>query len=622
MDAPPDLAPLPPGTRLHALVIRKTLGRGGVGIVYAAEHEILSETFAIKEFLPEQLARRVAGHRVAALPGKERIYEGLKRKFMEEGQTLVELARPRPHPNLVQVTDAFYENDTVYLCMRFERGRPLDEVLKEHGPLSETEARELLLPLLDGLAHAHAQGVWHRDIKPSNILIREDGSPVLIDFGAAHRERPNGAMSIIAQYTPSFAAPEQLYDGVQGPWTDVYSLAATLYYAATGQLPPSRLEPGWQDQWPGYSPVFLRAIEVGLSFDPDKRPKDATSWRGLFDSADHTLPLPGSLADADTERTQVVHPTPGRRIEPEQAATAPYQRSTPQRKQTAPPSAHTPAHPWHWARWSAAGAVVLSLVLGAGWMMLNQRHPSQPAVAPSPVQAPDIEVLSKRLNLADLDCARVELRLYGTQTLGLAGYLRDAGQLTALLNQLHALNPKLDIETRALAFAAPFCELISQIERLAPASDQYPSAPILSFNNPDRLYHEDQYLVLNVINPGILGGYLYLDFVDSHQQIVHLFPNPDQPDNFIAPGKQIRIGAQDADECTRTPDACFVVSRPHGNNLILALWSESPLLERWRSLPSEPAADYLAALETFFYGLAPHAPYRRAVSYYFFTTSE
>ncbi len=164
------------------------------------------------------------------------------------------------------------------------------------------------MPLLDGLAHAHAHGVWHRDVKPSNILIREDGSPVLIDFGAAHRERPNGAVSIIAQYTPSLAAPEQLYDGVQEPWTDIYNLAATLYYAVTGRLPPSKLEPGWQMQCPGYSPSFFGAIEAGLRFDAGQRPKDAASWRALFDSSDHTVPLTRTPTGADEAQTEVLDP--------------------------------------------------------------------------------------------------------------------------------------------------------------------------------------------------------------------------------------------------------------------------------------------------------------------------
>jgi len=199
MDEPFESPPLPPGTRLHSFIIGAPLGRGGVGIVYAAEHEILHETFAIKEFLPNDLARRVAGNRVAALPGKEKAYAALRRKFLEEGQTLVQLARPHPHPNLVQVTDAFHENDTVYLCMRFERGQSLDALVESRGPLGESELMALLLPLLDGLEYAHAHRVWHRDIKPSNILVREDGTPLLIDFGAAHRDRADGVVSVIAQ---------------------------------------------------------------------------------------------------------------------------------------------------------------------------------------------------------------------------------------------------------------------------------------------------------------------------------------------------------------------------------------------------------------------------------------
>jgi serine/threonine protein kinase len=97
------------------------------------------------------------------------------------------------------------------MCTRYEEGTPLDAILLQQGPLPEARLKAILIPLLDGLGHANAHGVWHRDIKPSNILIRDDGSPVLIDFGAARHDVGKGDRWILAQFTPGYAAPEQLW---------------------------------------------------------------------------------------------------------------------------------------------------------------------------------------------------------------------------------------------------------------------------------------------------------------------------------------------------------------------------------------------------------------------------
>ena len=621
MDDHSGLAELIPGTPIHEFIIRETLGRGGVGIVYAAEHTLLHETFVIKEFLPNQLARRTTGNRVEALPGQELIYDRLRHKFEEEGQTLVQLARPRPHPNLVQVTDAFKENDTVYLCMRFEQGQPLDALIAARGPLGESELMALLLPLLDGLEHAHAYRVWHRDIKPSNILVRADGTPLLIDFGAARRERADGVVSIIAQYTPNFAAPEQVSGGTQGPWTDIYCMAATLYYVVTGRLPPSRLRPGWRSQCPGYSQRFLQALEAGLQFDPERRPETVASWRSLFETPDslemETQCLP-DLGEAPTLAWSppfTQHPEQG---EPRIADSLPMecQQPTPERTPGETRPEPVPPRPRRWIR--PVGLLILLLLAGlpAGFL-LHDRLGTQPKNSFS-----DSIRLSERLNLAGLECARVELSPRDDSAIELSGHLRDARQLTALLEQVRLLAPNLEVETRELAFAAPFCDLLATTNALAPATSRYPGMPIVRFNNLDRVYHEDQYLVLSVANPGTQGGYLYLDFVDGDRQAVHLFPTEALPDNFIRPGSSIRIGARDDAECKREPDACFVISRPHGNNLILATWSETPILSGWRSPQSEPVDDYLAALRAAIEEAPSNTPSQRAVSYHFFTTTD
>ncbi|MBB1073809.1 serine/threonine protein kinase [Rhodoferax sp. 4810] len=303
-----NLTALPVGTRLNEFIIRELLGRGGVGIVYAAEHAMLNELFVIKEYLPWDLAYRDAGDRVCPFPGMEQRFDYLRGKFLEEGRMLIDMARPRGHPNLVEVTAAFRENDTVYLCMRFERARTLADLLLKKPKLNEARIRAWLFPLLDGLAHAHSRNIWHRDIKPSNILIRDaDHSPVLIDFGAAHWDRPNKTVTVIAQYTPDFAAPEQLIGGEKGPWTDIYSMAATWFFALTGSPPLSNeLSSKWylpySDQ---FSLLFLKALHAALKTDPHDRPQTVNAWRALF-----TRPAPAVVQSPSSDVATAAPPRP------------------------------------------------------------------------------------------------------------------------------------------------------------------------------------------------------------------------------------------------------------------------------------------------------------------------
>ncbi|GEM_PF-3102237 len=638
--------PLSPGTRVHEFVIRYVLGSGGAGIVYAADHEILRETFVIKEFLPQNLAFRVVGNRVAALPNKADIYDKLRHKFLEEGQTLIRLARPHPHPNLVQVTDAFRENDTVYLCMRFEHGKPLDDILEVRGTLTERELRAWLMPLLDGLAHAHACGVWHRDIKPANIFIREDNSPLLIDFGAAHRERPDSVTSVIAQYTPSYAAPEQMFGSVQGPWTDIYSMAATCFAVMAGFPPPQRLEPGWQLQYHHYSQGFLRALEAGLQFDPKLRPQSVAEWLRQFDAAPLTnaatvITVVEMSNDAPTqiemgsEAKTIVESVVTSAAAPAPSATA----ATLIEPLAVEPSSTEPlVAPSSSRRWLVltGGLLGLSVLGGVGayqWFEINRLQelsvvsaalsPVAPAPEPAPLPippppAPVAPTLAEQLQLADFECATVAVTQTPEHGITVTGYLRDREQLAALQERMRVIAPQMAVAADNVAFAAPFCDLIDTMNATNSPSEHQLNMPLISFNHADGLYHEKDYLVLTVDNTGQAGGYLYLDFVDSNRETVHLFPTVATPDHFIAANTQLTIGARNKAECQRQPDACFMVSRPHGNNLIIATWSETPLFPRWRTPQSEPITVYLPALTA----AIRNNSAQHAVSYSFFTTAK
>lgn len=286
---------LPVGAMVQEYRIIKTLGIGSFGIVYAAENKYFSEIVALKEFLPSGVAcRKEMAHRVIPLTSEnEQAFQWMRRKFLQEAKTLRELSRPDQHPNIVRVRQFIEANDTAYMVMDFEKGLPLSKILEEREILKEEELRDILDALLDGLAHLHEANIWHRDIKPSNILIRPDGSPVLIDFGAARKDISRETKSFMVFFSPAYAAPEQIYAmGDQGPWTDIYGLGATLYKAVTGVVPTNAAKRLQNETYVSaadaakdtYKPAFLKAIDAALNLLPKYRPQSVDEWKDLFDA--------------------------------------------------------------------------------------------------------------------------------------------------------------------------------------------------------------------------------------------------------------------------------------------------------------------------------------------------
>src|SRR5216684_3997563 len=210
---------LPLGTQLGDYRLDAVIGHGGFGITYRAFDGQLAKMVAIKEYLPVEFAVR---------RGSER--------FLDEARAL---ARFR-HPHIVPVLRYFEANGTAYTVMEFEDGRSVGELLREPARrLPPDDVRRLAYGLLAGLGAMHAQDFLHRDIKPSNIMVRRDGVPILIDFGAARQAMGERTRTLTGVLTPQYAPIEQYaLDGKQGPWSDIYSAAAVLYHAIAGQTPP------------------------------------------------------------------------------------------------------------------------------------------------------------------------------------------------------------------------------------------------------------------------------------------------------------------------------------------------------------------------------------------------
>ena len=230
-----DAASLPAGYRLLEYQIERTLGGGGFGITYLARDINLDLTVAIKEYFPSESVTRVANHTVRVRGDSSEVagqYQWGLERFLDEARALATFR----HPNIVRVLRYFRENETAYIVMEYESGDPLKRWVPQNAPLSQRALLSIIYPLLDGLEAVHKTGFLHRDIKPDNIYVRADGTPVLLDFGAARRVTANHDMTNIV--SPGFAPFEQYHSqGNQGPWTDIYSLGAVMYWMTTGKKP-------------------------------------------------------------------------------------------------------------------------------------------------------------------------------------------------------------------------------------------------------------------------------------------------------------------------------------------------------------------------------------------------
>jgi len=283
---------LPRGYETHGYRIEDVLGSGGFGITYRARETSIGRTVAIKEYLPAGVALR-GRDSASVLPisadDRPTFEWGLDR-FRIEAQTLV----PFRHPNIVKVLRFFEANATAYMVMDYEEGESLECVLDREGALDEARIRGFLEPLLDGLAEIHATGFLHRDIKPDNIYLRNDGQPVLLDFGAARQALGVRSHSLTAIVTSGYAPYEQYEsDGDQGPWTDIYAMGAVLYSAIGGDVPPESTQrlsayargrgdpmiPATTLGMGRYSIAFLEAIDGALRIMEQDRPQTVHEWR-------------------------------------------------------------------------------------------------------------------------------------------------------------------------------------------------------------------------------------------------------------------------------------------------------------------------------------------------------
>ena len=285
---------LPPGYRIEEYELVRVLGSGGFGITYLGYDHHLDKAVAIKEYLPNDLAVRTDNNSVLPKSTQDKAdYEWGLARFLNEAQTLARF----DHRHIIKIHRFFRAHGTGYSVMEYAEGETLSEMLQRKGTLTESELKAILLPILDGLEAVHEADFLHRDIKPSNIVIRDDGSPVLIDFGSARQAVAGKSRSVTAIVTPGYAPIEQYSaKGHQGPWTDIYGLGAVCYRCLAGEPPDDATErlradplvPAAQRCEGKASASLLGAIDRALRVDEDERPQSIKAWRSELNRSDDT----------------------------------------------------------------------------------------------------------------------------------------------------------------------------------------------------------------------------------------------------------------------------------------------------------------------------------------------
>ena len=232
------------GTRLIGrYTIEGVLGQGGFGITYLGIDELHEKKVAIKEFFPQGIVTRNIEYQdtvTVTFVGEKDNYEKGKERFLKEARTMAKFSKDE---GIVKALDFFEINNTAYIVMEYLEGITLKQYLRENQRIAPEDLIELLVPLIESLDEIHSQGMIHRDISPDNIMVLPDGRIKLMDFGAARDYTEFGEKSLSIVLKPGYAPPEQYQThGVQGPWTDIYALCATMYKCITGENPPDAID--------------------------------------------------------------------------------------------------------------------------------------------------------------------------------------------------------------------------------------------------------------------------------------------------------------------------------------------------------------------------------------------
>ena len=272
------------------------IGAGGFGITYLAKDTFLERAVVIKECFPESICMRFGNRVTVNTPNHEAQFRKIVEMFMREARSIAKLR----HPNIVTVHQAFEENGSAYMVLDLFDGRDLLDLIEDdNDALSPDQVREVLVKLLDATDLVHRNDLLHRDISPDNILLDKWGTPALIDFGAAREDASlkTNAVSTMLVVKDGYS-PHEFYisGGKQGPFSDIYALAATMYHVISGEAPPNsqtrvsemadQNDDPYQPlvgRFPQYEVSFLQAIDQAMNVAPRDRIQSAKEWLSLIE---------------------------------------------------------------------------------------------------------------------------------------------------------------------------------------------------------------------------------------------------------------------------------------------------------------------------------------------------
>ena len=356
---------LPMGTILAGkYLVGRVLGQGGFGITYVGWDIALERKVAIKEYYPSGQVSRNPGSRgltwYTSVQSQQAKQNGTQ-IFLKEAR---KMSKVDDIPNVVRVRDLFQENETAYIVMDFVEGETLKARLEKTGPLPWEQAKGIFLPAIQAMEQVHQAGLVHRDISPDNLMLTPDGKVKILDLGAAKDLSINSGASSMQVAKGGFSPFEQYTQrGSSGPWTDVYAMAATVYYTLTGKLPPVATDRVVEDtiSWeePGLKALSAQALEAlqkAMVISAKNRMQSMEELeKGLYSTAVEPAPTPAP------QPVQEARPEP----QPEQEA-----KPAPQPTPEPAPQAQSEPKPKAGEKsgkklWIAAAAVIAVVLCGA-----------------------------------------------------------------------------------------------------------------------------------------------------------------------------------------------------------------------------------------------------------------
>ncbi len=364
---------LPRTVLVDQYLLGRVLGHGGFGITYLAWDLRLHRRLAIKEYMPQGIAGRAPGHSNVSIYTNEEDYQWGLERFLDEARVVAKFA---DHPNVMSIINHFADNDTAYIVAEYLDGSTLLEYTEDQGGTIpyETAAR-ILMPVMDALREVHKSGILHRDISPDNVCITRAGLVKLLDFGAARQALGQKSKNLSVILKEGYA-PEEQYrtKGDQGPWTDVYATAATLYRCVTGKIPPPATDRAYQDELETPSSLGV-ALPQGV---------EASLLKALGVRAENRFQSIQEFQAALLGQSEIKPPPPPPPLPPPVPTPIPDLIPKPD-----PIPVPKPNPLWEWIeqvpKWMwAAGAAALVILMLAYWLGPEPGQPPGPGPRPTP----------------------------------------------------------------------------------------------------------------------------------------------------------------------------------------------------------------------------------------------